>query len=184
MRSFNRALILLSLSGAFILVIASVACESGGGINDDRNDNVATPTPTRLSQVTSVTATPTPACPQMGEIGSVLPIMDPIGPNGLSGRLHLVQIDRETQVTITLDDAGRGPFSAVIRRGSCPECGEVPQGHLDYLLSDVVDGESVTMVKTPLQFFQFSLAYVLVVGGDDLQGDAPVSCGNIYSPLR
>ena len=40
------------------------------------------------------------------------------------------------------------------------------------------------MVKTPLQFFQFSLAYVLVVGGDDLQGDAPVSCGNIYSPLR
>ena len=107
-----------------------------------------------------------------------------VGADGLSGTLDLIQIERETKVTVTLDDAGSGPYSAAIRRGGCPDAGEEASGQFDYLLFDIVDGESVSMVNTPAQFFQFSLAYVAVVGGTDLENDPLISCGNIQSPLR
>ena len=110
--------------------------------------------------------------------------MQAVGRDGLSGRLHLIQIERNTKVTITLDNAGLGPYSAVIRRGGCPDEGHDPGGQFDYLLFNVVNGESISMVNTPAQFFQFSLAYVVVVDGQDLENDPVISCGDIPSPLR
>ena len=107
-----------------------------------------------------------------------------VGVEGLSGTLHLVQIERMTKVTINLDYAGPGPYAAVIRRGGCPAEGEDPRGQFDYLLFDVVNGESISLVNTPAQFFQFSLAYVAVVTGLDLENAPLIACGNIPSPLR
>lgn len=110
--------------------------------------------------------------------------LTPLNENGLGGSIHLIQVGRQTKVTITLNNAGPGPYAAAIRRGGCPNEGDPPSGQFDYLLFDVVDGESVSMVNTPAQFFQFSLAYVIVVDGRDLQTDPSISCGNIPSPLR
>jgi hypothetical protein len=106
-----------------------------------------------------------------------------VGADGYGGTLELIQIERETKVTLTLDGAA-GPYAAAVRRGGCPDEGAEPSGQFDYLLFDVVDGESISMVNTPAQFFQFSLAYVIVVGGEDLENDPMISCGNIPSPLR
>ena len=110
--------------------------------------------------------------------------MMPIGADGLSGTLLLIQIERQTKVTVTLDGAGPGPYAAAVRRGGCPDEGGEPEGQFDYLLFNIVDGESLSMVNTPAQFFQFSLAYVIVVDGEDVVSDPPISCGNIPSPLR
>ena len=107
-----------------------------------------------------------------------------VGDDGLSGALHLVQIERQTKVTVTLHNAGPGPYAAAIRRGACPAEGEEPSGQFDYILFDVMDGESISMVNTPAQFFQFSPSYVVVVEGTDPQNDPVISCGNIPSPLR
>ena len=107
-----------------------------------------------------------------------------VGNDGFSGKLHLIQIERKTKVTVTLDNAGLGPFSAAIRRGGCPDEGNEPSGQFDYLLFNVVNGHSVSMVNTPAQFFQFSVSYVVVVEGQDLENDPVISCGNIPSPLR
>ena len=107
-----------------------------------------------------------------------------VGDYALSGALHLVQIARQTKVTVALEGAGPGPFAAAIRRGGCPSEGQEPSGQFEYLLFDVVDGESISMVNTPAQFFQFSLSYVVVVEGTDLQNDPVMACGNIPSPLR
>ena len=106
------------------------------------------------------------------------------GARGLSGTLHLIQIERQTKITVTLDNAGPGPYSAAIRRGGCPDRGAQPGGAFDYILFDIVDGESISMVGTPAQFFQFSLSYVAVVDGTDSLNDPLISCGNIPSPLR
>ncbi len=106
------------------------------------------------------------------------------GAEGLGGTLHLIQIERKTKVRINLDGVGSGPYSAAVRRGGCPDDGAPPIGQFDYLLFDVVDGESTSMVNTPAQFFHFSLAYVVVVNGTDLENDPVISCGNIPSPLR
>lgn len=106
-------------------------------------------------------------------------VMIAYGSDGLSGSIHLIQVGRKTRVTVTLHDADPGPYSAAIRRGSCSN-----PGQLDYLLFDVIDGASISMVDTPAAFFQFSLSYVVVVGGTDLENDPMVSCGNIPSPLR
>ena len=107
-----------------------------------------------------------------------------VGVDGLSGTLHLIQIERDTKFTVILHNAGPGPYAAVIRRGGCPDRGEKPSGQFDYLLFNVVDGESISMVNTPAQFFQFSLGYIAVVDGTDLESDPLISCGNIPSPLR
>ena len=107
-----------------------------------------------------------------------------VGEEGLNGALHLVQIHWWTRVTVTLHDAGPGPFAAAIRRGSCPSEGGEPSGQFEYLLFDIVDGKSISMVDTPAQFFQFSPSYVVVVSGTDQVSDPPVSCGNIPSPIR
>ena len=110
--------------------------------------------------------------------------MLPSGVNGLSGTLHLIQIGRKTKVTIGLEGPGPCPYAAAIRRGGCPDEGREPTGQFDYLLFNIVNGESISMVNTPAQFFQFSLAYVVVVAGQDLENDLVISCGNIPSPLR
>ena len=110
--------------------------------------------------------------------------MLPFGVNGLSGTLHLIQIGRKTKVTIGLEEPGPCPYAAAIRRGGCPDEGREPTGQFDYLLFNIVNGESISMVNTPAQFFQFSLAYVVVVAGQDLENDLVISCGNIPSPLR
>ena len=107
-----------------------------------------------------------------------------IGVDGLAGSLHLVQIARRTKVAVALEGAGPGLYAAAIVRGSCPAEDQEPDGQIDYLLFNVVDGESISMVNTPAQFFQFSLSYVVVVEGTDLKNDPAISCGNISSPLR
>ena len=107
-----------------------------------------------------------------------------VGVDGIGGTLHLIQIERDTKVTVILEDAGPGPYAAAIRRGGCPDKGDKPSGALDYILFNIVDGESISMVGTPAQFFQFSLGYVVVVDGTDLENDSLISCGNIPSPLR
>ena len=139
-----------------------------------------------------VTSLPLPGVPFPGEwmggeeiaATSSTASMWAVGANGLNGRLHLIQIGRITKVTINLDYAGPGPYAAVIRRGGCPAEGEDPRGQFDYLLFDVVNGESISLVNTPAQFFQFSLAYVAVVTGLDLENAPLIACGNIPSPLR
>ena len=95
-----------------------------------------------------------------------------------------MQIERMTKVTVNLEGAGPCPYAAAIRRGGCPTDGGHPRGQYDYILFDVMDGESISKVKTPAQFFQFSLSYVVVVAGQDLENDPVISCGNIPSPLR
>ena len=107
-----------------------------------------------------------------------------VGVNGLSGTLDLIQIERQTKVTVNLDGAGPGPYAAAIRRGGCPMDGGPPRGQFDYTLFYIVDGRSISMVNTPAQFFQFSPSYVVVVRGEDLETDPVISCGNIPSPLR
>ena len=109
-----------------------------------------------------------------------------VGEDGLSGYLDLIQLAApyKTKIIITLDDAGSGPYSAALRRGSCPDEGKEPTGKFDYLLFDIEDGESVSLIDAPAQFFQFALSYVAVVGGTDLGNDPLISCGNIPSPLR
>ena len=147
----------------------------------------ATPRPTNLPAPVRVGGAPLPEEFTGGEeIAATASTTDmmAIGADGLSGTLHLIQIERQTKVTVTLDNAGPGPYAAVIRRGGCPDEGGEPDGQFEYILFDIVDGQSLSMVGTPAQFFQFSLAYVIVVDGEDLINDPPISCGNIPSPLR
>ena len=200
MRTIKRKFILLALAGLIALLVVSLAC-GGGTATDDGDDGsgepaATTPADTDSGEEPSPTNTPAPA----GVGGAPLPEewdgsegiaatessaeMTGHGADGLGGTLHLIQIERKTKVSVTLDDAGSGPYSAAVRRGGCPDDGAAPAGQFDYLLFDVVDGESVSMVNTPAQFFQFSLAYVVVVNGTDLENDPVISCGNIPSPLR
>ena len=198
MRTIQKTLILLGLVGILVLLSLSAAC-GGNGNGDDGNGDEPAPTATSAGP----TSTPAPAAtstPLSGVGGAPLPEeftggeeiaatasttdMMPIGADGLSGTLDLIQIERQTKVTVILDDAGPGPYAAAVRRGGCPDEGGDPDGQFDYLLFNVADGESVSMVNTPAQFFQFSLAYVIVVDGEDLVNDTPISCGNIPSPLR
>ena len=111
-------------------------------------------------------------------------VMSALGANGLRGTLHLIQVGRYMKVGITLYDAGPGPYAAAIRRGGCPVEGEPPGGQFDYLLFDAEDGESLSIVNTPAEYFQYSLAYVIVVDSRALPTDPPISCGNIPSLLR
>ena len=198
MRTIQKTLILLGLVGILALLSLSAAC-GGNGNGDDGNGDEPAPTATSAGP----TSTPAPAAtstPLSDVGGAPLPEeftggeeidatasttdMMPIGADGLSGTLDLIQIERQTKVTVILDDAGPGPYAAAVRRGGCPDEGGEPDGQFDYLLFNVADGESVSMVNTPAQFFQFSLAYVIVVDGEDLVNDTPISCGNIPSPLR
>ena len=198
MRTIQKTLILLGLVGILALLSLSAAC-GGNGNGDDGNGDEPAPTATSAGP----TSTPAPAAtstPLSGVGGAPLPEeftggeeiaatasttdMMPIGADGLSGTLDLIQIERQTKVTVILDDAGPGPYAAAVRRGGCPDEGGEPDGQFDYLLFSVEGGESVSMVNTPAQFFQFSLAYVIVVDGEDLVNDTPISCGNIPSPLR
>ena len=198
MRTIQKTLILLGLVGILALLSLSAAC-GGNGNGDDGNGDEPAPTATSAGP----TSTPAPAAtstPLSGVGGAPLPEeftggeeiaatasttdMMPIGADGLSGTLDLIQIERQTKVTVVLDDAGPGPYAAAVRRGGCPDEGGDPDGQFDYLLFSVEGGESVSMVNTPAQFFQFSLAYVIVVDGEDLVNDTPISCGNIPSPLR
>ena len=198
MRTIQKTLILLGLVGILALLSLSAAC-GGNGNGDDGNGDEPAPTATSAGP----TSTPAPAAtstPLSGVGGAPLPEeftggeeiaatasttdMMPIGADGLGGTLDLIQIERQTKVTVILDDAGPGPYAAAVRRGGCPDEGGEPDGQFDYLLFSVEGGESVSMVNTPAQFFQFSLAYVIVVDGEDLVNDTPISCGNIPSPLR
>lgn len=194
MRTIQKTLILLGLVGILALLSVSVACGGNGGNGDD-------PDPTATSAGPTSTPAPTPTSTPLSSFGGApLPEeftggeeiaatastteMMPIGADGLSGTLLLIQIERQTKVTVTLDGAGPGPYAAAVRRGGCPDEGGEPEGQFDYLLFNIVDGESLSMVNTPAQFFQFSLAYVIVVDGEDVVSDPPISCGNIPSPLR
>ena len=49
--------------------------------------------------------------------------------------------------------------------------GGLSRGQFDYTLFYIMDGQSISMVNTPAQFFQFSLSYVVVVRGEDLETD-------------
>ena len=196
MRTIQKTLILLGLVGILALLSVSVAC---GGNGDDGNGDEPGPTATAAGPTATPAPPPTntplsligeaPAPEEFTggeEIAATASTTDmmPIGADGLSGTLQLIQIERQTKVTVTLDDAGPGPYAAAVRRGGCPDEGGEPDGQFDYLLFNVVDGESISMVNTPAQFFQFSLAYVIVVNGEDLINDPQISCGNIPSPLR
>lgn len=203
MRTINRKLLLLGLAGLIALLTLTVACGGNGG-SEGNGDNGDTTTTTDTSTTDSdeqptPRPTNTPSAPARIE-GVPEPEewdgsegieatessadMTAIGADGLSGTLHLIQIERKTKVTVSLDGADAGPYSAAVRRGGCPDEGAAPSGQFDYLLFDIVDGESVSMVNTPAQFFQFSLAYVVIVNGTDLESDPVISCGNIPSPLR
>ena len=201
MRTINRTLILLGLAALVALLTLTAACGGSGDNGDSGDSSTTTDTDTGTGDDAGEQPTPrptnTPAPAGVG--GAPLPEewdgsegiaatessadMVAIGADGYSGTLHLIQIERKTKVTVTLDGAA-GPYSAAVRRGGCPEEGAEASGQFDYLLFDIVDGESVSMVNTPAQFFQFSLAYVAVVAGTDLENDPLISCGNIPSPLR
>ena len=201
MRTIKRKFILLALAGLIALLAISLAC--GGGATDDGDggdgNGATTPADTGSGEEPTPRPTNTPVAPTRiegvpepeewdGSEGIAATESDAEmtahGADGLGGTLHLIQIERKTKVSVTLDDAGPGPYAAAVRRGGCPDEGAEPGGQFDYLLFDVEDGESVSMVNTPAQFFQFSLAYVVVVGGTDLINDPVISCGNIPSPLR
>ncbi|MCH7997061.1 MAG: hypothetical protein IIB11_04725 [Chloroflexi bacterium] len=190
---FYRLIVIALLS--LLVLVALSAC--GGGDDDEG----PAPTPTATSRPPTPTATsaptgggdatpaapiPTPRpssretdapAPEPFVGGDEIPAtqlnvdMMPIGAAGLSGSATLIQIDRLTKVTITLDGAGSEPLTAVIQRGRCEE----PQGRDDYGLFDLENGESISMVNTPTQFFQFSKAYILVSSGTE-----DVSCGNVF----
>ncbi len=204
MRTIQKTLILLGLVGILTLLAVSFACGGDGG-NGDSGSNGDQPaaTATSTSDTPAATTPPRPTTPpecKEGYGGAPCPEefvggeeidatrssteMVAIGADGVSGTLELVQIERQTKVIVILTDAGAGPYSAAVRRGGCPDEGDAPEGQFDYGLFDVVDGESISMVNTPAQFFQFSLAYVIVHDGADPMTDPAISCGNIPSPLR
>ena len=62
--------------------------------------------------------------------------------------------------------------------------GGPPRGQFDYTLFYIVDGQSISMVNTPAQFFQFSPSYVVVVRGEDLETDPVISCGKHPKPVK
>lgn len=203
MRTMHRTLILLGLAGLIAVLAVSAACGGGGTADSDDNgggttattgngdsdgDGQTAPRPTNTPVVpTRIEGVPEPeewdGSEGIAATESSAEMIG-VGTEGISGSLHLIQIERKTKVTLTLDGAGPGPYAAAVRRGGCPDEGAEPSGQFDYLLFDVEDGESVSMVNTPAQFFQFSLAYVIVVDGTDLISDSVISCGNIPSPLR
>ena len=203
MRTINRTLILLGLAALIALLTLTAAC-GGDSATDDDGDTGDTSTSTDTDTGTDSSEQPTPRPtntpsapariegvpePEEWDGSEGIPAtessadMSAVGEDGLSGTLHLIQIERKTKVTVTLDGAA-GPYSAAVRRGGCPDAGAEASGQFDYLLFDIEDGESISMVNTPAQFFQFSLAYVAVVAGTDLENDPLISCGNIPSPLR
>ena len=53
--------------------------------------------------------------------------MAALGANGLTGTLHLIQVRRNTKVTVTLENAGPGPYAAAIRWGGVSGGGRNPQ---------------------------------------------------------
>ncbi|MEE9248415.1 MAG: hypothetical protein V3U79_06945 [Dehalococcoidia bacterium] len=182
-----------------LLVLAAVAACGGGDDEDEgpaptatsppptataapTGDGGATPTavapfPTPRPS-TRESSAPTPQ-PFVGgdEIAATLLSVEmmPVGAAGLSGSATLIQIARLTKVTITLEGAGPEPMTAVIKRGRCAAEGEEPQGQDDYGLFDLENGESISMVNTPTQFFQFSKVYILVSSATE-----DVSCGNVF----
>lgn len=198
MRTINRTLLLVGLVGLLALLTLAAACGGDTGDDGDTGDT-STATDTGTTEQPTPRPTNTPSAPARiqgvpepeewdGSEGIAATEssaeMMAVGADGLSGTLHLIQIERKTKVSVTLDGADAGPYSAAVRRGGCPDEGAAAAGQFDYLLFDIVDGESVSMVNTPAQFFQFSLAYVAVVAGTDLENDPLISCGNIPSPLR
>lgn len=194
---FYRLIVIALLS--LLVLVALSAC--GGGDDDEG----PAPTPTATSRPPTPTATsaptgggdatpaapiPTPRpssretdapAPEPFVGGDEIPAtqlnvdMMPVGAAGLSGSATLIQIERLTKVTITLEGAGSDILTAVMRRGRCPAEGEEPQGKDDYGLFDLENGESISMVNTPTQFFQFSKVYILVSSGAE-----NVSCGNVF----
>ena len=126
-----------------------------------------TPTPTALP------GTPTP--PPTPEPYTFFELeMEAVGGSGVSGTASLLQVDRKTKVTINIAPGDPGASQvAIIGRGRCGD-----EVQVDYLLSDVVDGESVSVINIPTQFFRFSRNYIVVHAGAFV--DTPiVSCGNI-----
>ncbi|MCH9036776.1 MAG: hypothetical protein IH860_05610 [Chloroflexi bacterium] len=194
---FYRVIVIALLS--LLVLVALSAC--GGGDDDEG----PAPTPTATSRPPTATATsaptgdgsatpsapiPTPLpfsstsdapAPQPfvggDEISATLLNVEmlPMGAAGLSGSATLIQIARLTKVTVSLEGAGSDILTAVMRRGRCPTEGEEPQGKEDYGLFDMENGESISMVNTPTQFFQFSKVYILVSSGTE-----NVSCGNVF----
>ena len=104
--------------------------------------------------------------------------MEAVGGSGVSGTATLVQIGRKTKVTVNITPGDPGASqAAMIRRGRCGD-----EGQVDYLLFDVVDGESISIINTPTQFLQFSSVHINVHAG--AAADTPiVSCGNVLSVL-
>jgi len=189
---FYRLIVIALLS--LLVLVALSAC---GGDDDDEG-----PAPTATSRPPTATSastgdggatpaspipTPTPRPstsaltpqPFVGgdEISATLLKVEMIsmGAAGFSGSATLIQIDRLSKVTVTLEGAESDILTAVMRRGRCPTEGEEPKGKEDYGLFDLENGESISMVNTPTAFFQMSKVYILVSSGAE-----NVSCGNVF----
>ena len=104
--------------------------------------------------------------------------MAAMGGSGQTGIARLVQISRTTKIEITLSPPGDGKQIAFIGRGRCDDAEREDQ--VDYILFDVVDGKSISVVNTPPALFAFSRSIIIVLNGDSLDsGEA--ACGDIPS---
>lgn len=102
--------------------------------------------------------------------------MAAMGDSGQSGTTRLVQISRTSKIEITLSPPGDGKQIAFIGRGRCDDAERDEQ--MDYILFDVVDGKSISIVNTPPALFAFNRLIVIVLNGNSLDsGEA--ACGNI-----
>jgi hypothetical protein len=101
-----------------------------------------------------------------------------MGGSGQTGTTRLVQVERTAVIEITLSPAGDGNQIAVIGRGRCDD--EERSEQVDYVLYDVEDGKSISVVNQPVAYFSFSRSIILVYNGDSIDsGEA--ACGDIRS---
>ena len=174
----------ISISLVTLLIVA--AC--GGG-----NGETATPTSPPASPTPSDGGAPAPTIPS----GEGVPTPEPwtggeeqlatfieaemteAGGSGQSGTVILVQIERKTKVEITITPGLGGPQKALVRRGKCGETG----GKVDYLLFDVIDGKSISLINTPTQFLTGFSRNIIEVHAGPSESDPIASCGNLPSPF-
>ncbi|MFQ5933561.1 MAG: hypothetical protein ACE5KI_02840, partial [Dehalococcoidia bacterium] len=89
-------------------------------------------------------------------------------------------IERKTKIEINITPGPEGVSQlAVVRRGRCADLTRDPQ--MDYLLFDVQDGESVSMIDIPAILLEFSREIIAVYAGDTPSEDEMVSCGDLPS---
>ncbi|MEE9198726.1 MAG: hypothetical protein V3U26_02890 [Dehalococcoidia bacterium] len=97
-----------------------------------------------------------------------------MGGSGQSGSGTVVQVERKSKVVINITPGSGGLQLADIHRGRCA----AKEAQVDFLLFDVVDGQSISVINIPASFFGFNRNIVVVHAGTS-ESDPVASCGDV-----